>query len=59
MQKKGLGLLIAAVAAYSIYRISKMSPEEKTALKEKGKKFLRENFELGNFFPSKTSEQAV
>ncbi|MBN8789836.1 MAG: hypothetical protein J0I84_22370 [Terrimonas sp.] len=59
MQKKGLGLLIAAVAAYSIYRIAKMSPEEKAALKEKGKKFLKENFELGNFFPAKTSEQAV
>ncbi|MFT3945789.1 MAG: hypothetical protein QM763_02350 [Agriterribacter sp.] len=59
MQKKGLGLLIAAVAAYSIYRISKMSPEEKTALKEKGKKFLKENFEWGNLPFIKTAEQVL
>jgi len=29
MQKKSLGLLVAAVAAYGIYRYSKMSSAEK------------------------------
>jgi hypothetical protein len=46
MQKKGLGLLIAAAAAYGYYRFSKMTPEQKKAWKEKGMKFIDENFSL-------------
>ena len=56
MQKKGLGLLLAAAAAYGFYRYSKMTPEQKTSLKEKGKDFLDKNLGgLGNLFGSKTS----
>ena len=39
MQRKLLGLLFAA-AAYGIYRYTKMTPEEKSDLKRKGKEFL-------------------
>jgi len=53
MQKKGLGLLIAAAAAYGYYRFSKMTPEQKKAWKEKGMKFIDENFSLGNLFGKK------
>lgn len=43
MQTKGLGLLLAAAAAYGYYRYSKMTPEEKKSLVEKGKKILNES----------------
>jgi len=42
MQRKLLGLLFAA-AAYGFYRYSKMTPEEKTDLKKRGKEFLDKN----------------
>ena len=54
MQKKGLGLLVAAAAAYGYYRFSKMTPEQKKAWKEKGMKFLDENFSFGNLFRKKS-----
>ena len=51
MQKKGLGLLMAAAAAYGYYRYSKMTPEQRTALKEKEKKWVNDNIgPLGNIF---------
>ena len=43
MQRKGLGLLLAAAAAYGFYRYRKMTPEQKTQLKERGKKFMNDN----------------
>jgi hypothetical protein len=43
MQRKGLGLLLAAAAAYGAYRYSKMSPEQKNSLKQKGKDFVDKN----------------
>jgi len=56
MQNKGLfGLLIAAAAVYACYRISKMSGEEKKALKEKGKKLIKENLGLENNFSTKNT----
>jgi hypothetical protein len=56
IQKKGLGLLLAAAAAYGYYRYSKMTPEEKNALMEKGKKILNENLgPLGDIFKPKTN----
>ncbi len=58
MQKKGLGLLIAAAAAYGYYRFSKMTPEQKKTWKEKGKKFLGDNFDLGNLFGKKNQPSA-
>lgn len=44
--KKGLGLLLAGVAAYGLYKYNKMSSEEKQQLKSKikdqGKKLYEE-----------------
>lgn len=55
MQRKGLGLLLAAAAAYGYYKYSKMTAEEKNGLKEKGKKFVDKNFGgIGNLFGKKT-----
>ena len=54
MQRKGLGLLLAAAAAYGYYRFSKMTPEQKNNLKEKGKKFMNDNLSgLGKVFGKK------
>jgi len=56
MQRKGLGLLLAAAAAYGYYKYSKMTPEEKTNLREKGKRFVDKNLgDVGNLFGKKTS----
>ncbi len=43
MQRKGLGLLLAAAAAYGYYRYSKMTPEQKNGLMQKGKDFVDKN----------------
>lgn len=52
MQKSKVGLLIAAAAAYGAYRYSKMTPEQKSKLKTKGKDFLDKNLGgLNNLFP--------
>ncbi len=57
MQRKGLGLLLAAAAAYGYYKYSKMSAEEKNSLKEKGKRFVDKNLGgLGNLFGKKTPD---
>jgi hypothetical protein len=51
MQRKGLGLLLAAAAAYGYYRYSKMTPEKKSQLKERGKKLMNDNLGgLGKIF---------
>jgi hypothetical protein len=53
MQRKLLGLLFAA-AAYGFYRYSKMTPEEKTDLKKRGKEFLDKNMGgVGNILGKK------
>jgi hypothetical protein len=53
MQRKLLSLLFAA-AAYGFYRYSKMTPEEKTDLKKRGKEFLDKNMSgVGNMFGKK------
>ena len=53
MQRKLLGLLFAA-AAYRFYRYSKMTPEEKTDLKRRGKDFLDKNMNgVGNMLGKK------
>lgn len=46
MQRKLLGLLFAA-AAYGIYKYNRMTPEEKSDLKRRGKDFLNKNMGLG------------
>jgi hypothetical protein len=54
MQRSKIGLLLAAVAAYGVYKYSKMSPEEKNNLKAKGKDFLNKNMGgLNNLFGNK------
>ena len=43
-RKRSLGsLLLAGAAAYGIYRLSKMSTEERQNLVEKGKKLVSDN----------------
>ncbi len=56
MQRKGIGLLLAAAAAYGVYRYSKMTPEQKNSLKQKGKDFVDKNLGgVKNMFGKKTS----
>ncbi len=43
MKSKGLGLLLTAAAAYGYYRYSKMTPEQKLSLRQKGKSFVDKN----------------
>ena len=47
MQSKLLGLLFAA-AAYGVYRYTKMTPEEKSDIKRRGKEFLNKNMGFEN-----------
>ena len=53
MQRKSLGLLLAAAAAFGIYKYSKMSPGEKNNLKARGKDLLDRKLGLGNLFGKK------
>ena len=51
MQRSKIGLLIAAAAAYGAYKYSKMTPEQKSTLKTRGKDFLNKNLgDLSNLF---------
>ena len=52
MRKPGLGsLLLLGAAAFGAYKYSKMSAQQKTDLKNKGKKFVDENLgSLKNVF---------
>lgn len=51
MQKKAIGLLLAAAAAYGYYRYSKMTPDQKKRMMSKGKELLKDNFGgIGDFF---------
>ena len=53
MQRKSLGMLLAAAAAYGMYKYSKLSPEQKNNLKQKGRDLLNKNFGLGDLFGKK------
>jgi hypothetical protein len=56
MQRGKIGLLVAAAAAYGVYRYSKMSPEQKASLKSKGKNFVDKNLGgLTNMFGKKVT----
>ena len=55
MGKGKIGLLIAAAAAYGIYKYSKLTPEQKKDLMAKGKDFF--NKKLG-FLPGKDAAPA-
>ena len=51
MQKSKVGLLLAAAAAYGVYRYTKMSPDQKNNLKTKGKEFMDKNLgDVNNLF---------
>jgi len=58
MQRKLLGLIFAA-AAYGIYRYTKMTPEEKSDLKKRGKEFLNKNMGFDNMNENKPSAVPV
>jgi hypothetical protein len=51
--RKTLGLLLAAAAAFGIYKYSKMTPQQKKDLKEKGKDFLDKQMRMGNLMAKK------
>jgi hypothetical protein len=54
MQRRTLGLLLGAVAAYGIYKYSKMSPTDKANLKTRGRDFLDKQLGgLGDLFGRK------
>jgi hypothetical protein len=57
MGRKGLGLLLAGLAAYGYYKYSKMNDQQKRDLKEKGKKFFDKNIpgSLRNVFSKKAT----
>jgi hypothetical protein len=43
MQRSKIGLLLAAAAAYGVYRYSRMTPNQKLKLKNQGKSFVDKN----------------
>jgi hypothetical protein len=51
--RKTLGLLLATAAAFGIYKYSKMNPQQKKDLKEKGKDFLDKKMGMGNLLAKK------
>lgn len=51
--QKTIGLLLAAAAAYGVYKYSKMSPEQKNSLKDRGRDLLDSKMGLGNIFGRK------
>ena len=53
MLKTTLGLLLAGAAAFGLYKYSKMTPQQKKDLKEKGKDFWDKKVRMGNVFPKK------
>lgn len=49
MTRGKIGLLLgAAAAAYGVYRLTKMSPEQRNNLKSKGRNFLDKNLSVFN-----------
>ena len=56
MLRNKTGLLLAGLAAFGYYKYSKMSPEEKKNLMNKGKDLLNKNFGgLENMFGKKST----
>jgi hypothetical protein len=51
--RKTLGLLLAAAAAFGIYKYSKMTPQQKKDLREKGKDFVDKKMRMGNLLNKK------
>lgn len=60
MQTKGIGLLLAAAAAYGAYRYSRMSAEQKNNLRQRGKDFVDKNLNgVSNMFKKKSRATAT
>ena len=56
MQRRGLGLLLAAAAAFGYYKYRKMTPEQKHNLQQRGRSFLDKNLGgLKNIFNKRSS----
>jgi hypothetical protein len=53
MLRNKIGLLVAAAAAYGVYKYSKMTPAQKQDLKTKGKDFIDKNLGQLNSFLGK------
>jgi hypothetical protein len=54
MQRSKIGLLLAAAAAYGAYRYSRLSPTQKTDLRNRGRDFMNKNIGgLTNLFKKK------
>jgi hypothetical protein len=51
--QKTIGLLLAAAAAYGVYKYSKLTPGQKNDLKEKGRDFLNKKIKTGDLFGRK------
>ena len=56
--QKTLGLLLAAAAAYGIYKYNKLSPEKKEEWKRKGRDFLSQKAGLAKMFSKKVGDMA-
>ena len=57
--RKTLGLLVAAAAAFGLYKYSKMNPQQKKDLKEKGKDFLDKKMGMGNLLAKKRPVNSI
>jgi len=57
--RKTLGLLLAAAAAFGIYKYSKMTPKQKKDLREKGKDFLDKKMGMGNLLAKKRPVNSI
>ncbi len=56
MLRNKTGLLLAGLAAFGYYKYSKMTPEQRKNLMDKGKDLLNKNFGgLENMFGKKTA----
>jgi hypothetical protein len=51
--RKTISLLLAAAAAFGLYKYSKMTPQQKKDLREKGKDFLDKKMRMGNLLAKK------
>jgi hypothetical protein len=50
MSKGKMGLMLAAVAAYGVYRYSRMTADQKEKMKAKGRKFVNRFKGMGGKF---------
>jgi hypothetical protein len=57
--QKTLSLIVAAAAAYGLYKYSKMSAKQKNNLKEKGREFLDKKMGLGNLLGKKPNSKLI